>query len=99
MFVWRRPPTPFRLRRDRNVLATASSPERDVDRDTADAFVGDMQVVEIVAGLDECLRPTLPLLLCEPFPRIRWTGVTLDAYIVGPSVSCSSSTCRKGYGV
>ena len=85
MFVRRRPPTPFRLRRDRKLLATASSPERDVDRDAADAFVGDMHAVEIVAEFDECLRPTLPLLLCEPFPRIRWTGVTLDAYMIDPS--------------
>ena len=46
-----------------------------------DDFEGDMHAVDIVAEFEECLRPT-PLLLCEPLPRILWTGVTLDAYIV-----------------
>jgi len=41
-----------------------------------------MHVVDIVAEFDERLRPTLLLLLCEPLPRIRWTGVTLDTYMV-----------------
>lgn len=49
-----------------------------------DAFDGDMQVVESVAEFEECLRPTLLLLmlLWELLPLIRWTGVTLEAYMV-----------------
>jgi len=57
--------------------------EDDNDRD--DAFEGDMQAVDIVEDVDECLRPTpwawlLGVLLL--LPRIRWTGVTREAYIV-----------------
>ena len=78
------PPT-CRFLRARKLLGTVSSPERDVDRETADAFEGDMHVVDIVAEFDECLLPILPLLLCGPLPRIRWTGVTLEAYMFDAS--------------